>query len=125
MSYVQKIRTALPPNTLFSGVLFVFRRADLDRGAWFALPDLPYYRLYLSHVRYDARFFKRHAFCVFPRHIVQSAYSAHFPLFWFLFADDAAALISVMRGGRYHSVLERIWYRMDGKRLTASQDLRT
>lgn len=48
-----------------------------------------------------------------------------FPLFWFLFADDAAALISVMRGGRYHSVLERIWYRMDGKRLTASQDLRT
>ncbi len=42
-----------------------------------------------------------------------------FPAFWFLFADDLAALISVMRGGRYHSVLERVWYRMDGKNRTA------
>ncbi len=38
-----------------------------------------------------------------------------FPLFWFLFLDDFAALLSVMRNGTYHSLLERIWYRMDGK----------
>lgn len=38
-----------------------------------------------------------------------------FPLFWFLFLDDALSLISVMRGSGYSSVLERIWYRMDGK----------
>ena len=43
-----------------------------------------------------------------------------FPLFWFLFIDDAAALVSVMRGGRYRSVLERVWYRMDGKNRAAS-----
>ena len=38
-----------------------------------------------------------------------------FPLFWFLFLDDALSLISVMRGRGYSSVLERVWYRMDGK----------
>lgn len=38
-----------------------------------------------------------------------------FPLFWFLFLDDIAALVSVIRGGTYRSVLERMWYRIDGK----------
>lgn len=38
-----------------------------------------------------------------------------FPLFWYLFIDDALSLISVMRGRGYSSVLERVWYRMDGK----------
>ena len=36
-----------------------------------------------------------------------------FPLFWFLFVDDIVAFISVIRGGHYYSILERIWFRMD------------
>ena len=43
-----------------------------------------------------------------------------FPLFWFLFIDDSIMLVSVMRGGHYRSVLDRIWYRMDGKNRAVS-----
>lgn len=42
-----------------------------------------------------------------------------FPLFWFLFLDDIAALFSIIRGGKYHSHLERIWYYMDRKNRAA------
>ena len=34
-----------------------------------------------------------------------------FPLFWFLYLDDFAALVSLIRGRGYRSTLEKIWYR--------------
>ncbi|MBE6936667.1 MAG: DUF2752 domain-containing protein [Ruminococcaceae bacterium] len=36
-----------------------------------------------------------------------------FPLLALQLLDDLAALLSLMRGGNYRSVLERIWYRIE------------
>ena len=39
-----------------------------------------------------------------------------FPVCVFIVLDDARALISLLRGGKYHSLLERFWYRESVKK---------